>query len=295
VAGCIQHPNHWMNSEGIAPILEGNNVQQHAEPKTIVSDSGPTFMLIPLVLARNSELSGNAKLLYSRLMLFSGKDGSCFPSQETLGSEIGLSGRHVQTILAELRACGLVSWHRRRTSSSYVVHPPESFISQVQHTSSDHEKKTSSDHVQHTSSDKKMSLNRGLVKDVALACSPRTQRAVDISQTPPRKVQEYPKLRKILAQFMANMQALRPEHYPKHQQVAELVHACEVEGLGESWIQKELVFLYNVKGVRYGVTNGPYSFKWFISTLSGRASEEIERRDARSESVWDHDGIRMVN
>ena len=77
--------------------------------------------------------------------------------------------------------------------------------------------------------------------------------------------------------------------------MAELVHACEVEGLGESWIQNELAFLYNTKGIRYGVTGGPYSFKWFIATLSGRASDEIERRDARSEVAWDHEGMRMVS
>ena len=121
------------------------------------------------------------------------------------------------------------------------------------------------------------------------------QQIVDETLPALRKIQQYPNLRKLLAQFMANMQALRPEHYPSHEQVAELVHACEVEGLGESWIQNELAFLYNAKGIRYGVTGGPYSFKWFIATLSGRASDEIERRDARSEVAWDHEGMRMVS
>jgi hypothetical protein len=262
-----------------------NNVMPNAEPNTIIPPAGPDFMQIPLVISRNKNITPFAKLLYGRLILYAGKNEICTPSHETLAAEIGTSSRYVKTLLVELRECGLIDWNRRRTSNTYSVRNPSSY----------HDRNPSSQLDRNPSSYKKMSLNRGSGKDVALACATLTHRAVNVPQTPIRKIEEYPNLRKLLAQFMANMQALRPEHYPSHQQVAELVHACEVEGLGESWIQKELAFLYNVKGVRYGVTNGPYSFKWFISTLSGRASEEIERRDARSESVWDHDGIRMVS
>ena len=271
-------------------------MSQHAEPKTIIPPAGPAFMTLPLVIARNLELSGNAKLLYSRLMLYAGKNGICTPSHETLAAEIGVKERQVRNILAELKGCSLVSWHRRRTSSTYTVHPPESFKSPERQDVAGHDRQVIAGLDRQDFADKKMSLKRGSGKDVALDCPPHTRRTADTPRTPSPKVLEYPKLRKTLAQFMFhNVQRLLPEHYPSHEQVAELVHACEVEGLGESWIQKELAFLYNVKGVRYGVTNGPYSFKWFISTLSGRASDEIERRDARSEVVWDHDGMRMVS
>ena len=272
-----------------------NNVSQHAEPKTIIPPAGPAFMTLPLVIARNLELSGNAKLLYSRLMLYAGKNGICTPSHETLAAEIGVKERQVRNILAELKGCSLVSWHRRRTSSSYTVNPPELFKSPERQNIAEHGRQVIAGLERQDVADKKMSLNRGSVKDVALDCATLTHRAVNVPRKPLRKIQQYPNLRKLLAQFMANMQALRPEHYPSHEQVAELVHACEVEGLGESWIQNELAFLYNTKGIRYGVTGGPYSFKWFIATLSGRASDEIERRDARSEVAWDHEGMRMVS
>lgn len=267
-------------------------MSHHAEPNTIIPPAGPTFMVTSLSIAKSKTLSMGAKVLYPRLVLYAGKDGVCFPSQERLAEDIGVSARQVRRYLEELHDARLIDWERTKTTCRFTIYslefprPDNNVLPDRTETSTPERTGTSY---------KKMSLNRGSVKDVALACAPLTHRAVNVPQPPIRKIQEYPKLRKVLAQFMANMQALRPEHYPSHEQVAELVHACEIEGLGESWIQNELAFLYNAKGIRYGVTGGPYSFKWFISTLSGRASDEIERRDARGEPAWDHDGMRMVS
>jgi GntR family transcriptional regulator len=57
---------------------------------------------IPDALARCSEITGSAKLLFGRLARYAGQDGRCFPALRTLAFEIGKSYRHVQKLVDEL-------------------------------------------------------------------------------------------------------------------------------------------------------------------------------------------------
>ena len=57
---------------------------------------------IPNALMKYEGLSASAKLCWARLAQYSGKDGQCYPSQETLSVEIGIKIAQVNRVLKEL-------------------------------------------------------------------------------------------------------------------------------------------------------------------------------------------------
>jgi biotin operon repressor len=63
---------------------------------------------IPNALMRYGGLSSSAKLVWSRLAQFAGRDGRCFPSQEQIAEEIGSGRRTVQRALTELQGQGFI-------------------------------------------------------------------------------------------------------------------------------------------------------------------------------------------
>lgn len=79
------------------------------------------FAQIPRPVLRARNLSTNAKTIYGLLVDYAGQDGSCFPGQETLAEECGLSIRHLSRVLADLRDYGLIEWHRRKQSSNLYI------------------------------------------------------------------------------------------------------------------------------------------------------------------------------
>jgi len=99
---------------------------------------GPPFVAIPTVLMRTPqhELSFAAKCLYGRLRLYAGlpaesdrepREGTCYPGKDTLGRDLGVSGRSVADFLNDLRDCGLISWRRTGRSNVYEICPPSSY------------------------------------------------------------------------------------------------------------------------------------------------------------------------
>ena len=80
------------------------------------------FIVIPLEILRDPNLSPSAKLVYGRLKLYAGKDGRCFMKHETLAAEVCLGGRQLRTVLTELKSAGWIDWRRGRTSCHYTVH-----------------------------------------------------------------------------------------------------------------------------------------------------------------------------
>lgn len=59
-------------------------------------------IFIPNALVRYKGLSPSAKLVYGRLSQYAGKDGKCFPSEDVLADEVGLSKRQVYRLISEL-------------------------------------------------------------------------------------------------------------------------------------------------------------------------------------------------
>jgi hypothetical protein len=97
------------------------------------------FVAIPLTAIMSiprSKLSFAAKCLYGLLRLhghlpadptIDGVQGPCYPGEDTLARELGVSERYVRDVLDELRDSGLISWKRTGRSNRYQVFPPGSF------------------------------------------------------------------------------------------------------------------------------------------------------------------------
>ena len=64
--------------------------------------------MIPSAVLRNPDLSPSAKLVFARLAQFAGRQGKAWPSDQTLGREVGLSDRQVRRCVAELERYGLI-------------------------------------------------------------------------------------------------------------------------------------------------------------------------------------------
>jgi hypothetical protein len=63
---------------------------------------------VPNWLLCRKEVSSGAKLCYARLAQFAGRAGECYPKQETLAVELGVSSRTVRAHLAELEKFKLI-------------------------------------------------------------------------------------------------------------------------------------------------------------------------------------------
>lgn len=62
-------------------------------------------------IVRNPKISKSARLLCVDLLLYAGLDGVCFPSEITLGKDMGLTDRHIRNLITELKNNGL-GWER---------------------------------------------------------------------------------------------------------------------------------------------------------------------------------------
>ena len=67
---------------------------------------------LPNCLLRYPNLSSSAKLLWARLSQYSGEKGYCWPKQEVLAEEIGLSSERVRKLLKELETEGFIKVER---------------------------------------------------------------------------------------------------------------------------------------------------------------------------------------
>lgn len=74
------------------------------------------------IVGRFLNLGAGPKRLYARLVRFAGREGICFPSQETLAAELGVSVRTVRRDLATLARWRLIQHQRggRGRSNRYV-------------------------------------------------------------------------------------------------------------------------------------------------------------------------------
>jgi hypothetical protein len=67
----------------------------------------------PYWLLEHRGISTGAKLCYIRLLGFAGKDARCYPSLDTLGTSLGVSGRQARDYVKELERSGLVVVEQR--------------------------------------------------------------------------------------------------------------------------------------------------------------------------------------
>ena len=71
------------------------------------------FTQIPNYVLRDGRLSFGARLSYAILLAYAWQEGSCFPGQERMARDLGVSRQSVSEFLRELRRAGYIDWRRR--------------------------------------------------------------------------------------------------------------------------------------------------------------------------------------
>lgn len=88
----------------------------------VVEDAGLAagFTMVPNFVLRAPGLSPGAKLVYGLLLSYAWQDGACFPGQERLAGDAGVSDRTVRAYLGELKDAGLVRVEQRGLGKTAV-------------------------------------------------------------------------------------------------------------------------------------------------------------------------------
>ena len=60
------------------------------------------FAAMPYLILRDTRLSIGARLAYGVLLSYAWQDGACFPGQEKMAKDLGVSERHLRRFLNEL-------------------------------------------------------------------------------------------------------------------------------------------------------------------------------------------------
>ena len=63
----------------------------------------------PYWVLEHRRISSGAKLCYIRLLGFAGRDARCYPSVDTLGASLGVSGRQARDYVKELERAALIT------------------------------------------------------------------------------------------------------------------------------------------------------------------------------------------
>ncbi len=71
------------------------------------------FTQIPNAILRNPDISSGAKVAYGVLLSYAWQDDHCFPGQERMARDMGVTERSVITYLKQLDESGLISIKRR--------------------------------------------------------------------------------------------------------------------------------------------------------------------------------------
>jgi len=82
------------------------------------------FTQIPNFFLRRKDLSANAKVAFALLLSYAWNNNSCFPGQEKLAEDMGVTRRLVIRLLGELEKKGFLEKKRRGLGKTnvYILH-----------------------------------------------------------------------------------------------------------------------------------------------------------------------------
>jgi hypothetical protein len=82
------------------------------------------FVQMPNFILRNPELSVGAKVTYAMFLSYAWNNDFCFPGQERLAQDMGMSRSRVTEFIGQLEDAGLISIQRRGLGKTniYTVH-----------------------------------------------------------------------------------------------------------------------------------------------------------------------------
>ena len=82
------------------------------------------FTQVPNFILKDPELSLGAKVAYAMFLSYAWHNNSCFPGQERLAEDMGMSRSRVTEFVGELEKAGLVAIQRRGQGKTnlYTIH-----------------------------------------------------------------------------------------------------------------------------------------------------------------------------
>jgi DNA-binding MarR family transcriptional regulator len=111
----------------ISPDQEMQRVGDILEKNTIVVLNEALkhgFAQIPRYVLQDKRLSFGARLTYAVLLSYAWQEGSCFPGQDRMAKDLGVSRQMVKRYLNELKDKKYISWARRglgKTNIYYIL------------------------------------------------------------------------------------------------------------------------------------------------------------------------------
>lgn len=106
--------------ESIGDILKERNIE--LDTRDPVAQGG--FTQVPNFILKNAGLSLGAKVTYAMFLSYAWHNDSCFPGQERLAKDMGMSRSRVTEFIAELHRAGFITVHRRGQGKTnlYQIH-----------------------------------------------------------------------------------------------------------------------------------------------------------------------------
>jgi septum formation inhibitor MinC len=106
----------------IGEILKEKNLQLDTIDPVLANG----FTQVPNFILKNPEISVGAKIAYAMFLSYAWHNDSCFPGQDRLAGDMGLTRVRVTQLVAELEKAGLVTIQRRGQGKTnlYTIHFP---------------------------------------------------------------------------------------------------------------------------------------------------------------------------
>jgi biotin operon repressor len=142
---------------------------------------------IPQFLMSYVGIGPAAKLCFARIIKYTGTNETCWPSQEQLAKDLGVSVRAIGTYLAELEQDGFIEIIRRglRQSNEYKPLPHSIALAALRGTPSDQETQGSSDQETQGSSDHSIELKEIIGRKSDGKCGLNGSTSEDLSERLP--------------------------------------------------------------------------------------------------------------
>jgi hypothetical protein len=106
--------------QSVGELIKEKNIR--LDTNDPLSQSG--FTQVPNFILKHPLISVGAKVTYSMFLSYAWHNESCFPGQDRLAEDMGMTRPRVTQLIAELEECGLISVQRRGQGKTnlYSVH-----------------------------------------------------------------------------------------------------------------------------------------------------------------------------
>jgi len=106
--------------KGIGEIIKEKNLKLDTT-NPVLQDG---FTQVPNFILKNGTLSVGAKVTYAMFLSYAWHNDSCFPGQDRLAEDMGMSRSRVTEFVGELERAGLITIQRRGQGKTniYTIH-----------------------------------------------------------------------------------------------------------------------------------------------------------------------------